>query len=134
MTLEEIENETPNGLHDAELRSIRIDYSSRTALLGVNLHVGLPSDASDSAREAYRAAEIVISGLVFVAIDPPASDRLSQVEGGLWIDAGPGTRETLNPDALKALPADAFVHWIYVREWNSFIHIVARSASLNWLG
>jgi hypothetical protein len=52
---------------------------------------------------------------------------------GLWLDAGAGAA---NDDARKALPPvpdGCFLHWLYVRPWNRFIHIAGREAHLEWV-
>jgi hypothetical protein len=70
MTLEELESSLPNGLHDAEVRRISIDYEHRKVTLELAVWVGKMEDPPDR-REAYRDGRIEISGLLFMVIEPP---------------------------------------------------------------
>ena len=40
MTFEELDNELPNGFHDAQLHSVRIDYVRGTMTLHMSFWVG----------------------------------------------------------------------------------------------
>src|SRR5690242_21708128 len=70
MTFEKLEMELPNGFHDAEIRSIGLDYLSRTADLRMNLliSVGTPEDRNAA---LYRAGTVRIAGLLLLYIEPP---------------------------------------------------------------
>jgi hypothetical protein len=68
-----------------------------------------------------------LSGLIFFAIEPPDCTQDLWPACGLIIDAGPGKRLEVPPP-----PTGAFLHWIYVAAWNSFMHIAARDASIEW--
>lgn len=123
MTLEELENSLPNGLHDSLLRSLVIDYSGASALLVVDIDI----QEDESAAPVYRRAQITLSGLFFVAIEPPGQIDDHWPPDGLAIDAGPGSRSR-----VPSPPSGVFVHWIYVIAWNSFVHVAARNATLAW--
>ena len=68
MTFDQLDNELPNGFHDAELHALTIDYLNRSAVLRMAFDFGNPDGLK---REDYRIAELRISGLVFCVIDPP---------------------------------------------------------------
>lgn len=51
MTLEELSRSLPNGLHDAELHRVTIDYATRSVQLVLKAWVGRPEK-----REVYRPA------------------------------------------------------------------------------
>jgi len=55
MTIFEVANGLPNGLHDAEVQSIRIDYLKRTVEFELDVWTGTMADAA-STREMYRRA------------------------------------------------------------------------------
>ena len=57
MTLDQVVNSLPNGLHDAKLETINIDFAKREVRLELDIWIG---DEIDS--EAYRRAEIVYRG------------------------------------------------------------------------
>jgi len=117
----------PNGLHDALLRTLTIDYTSARATLALNIWVGDPSAATEADREAYRAVTLTISGLLWCIIESPTSQDEVPADG-LWIDGGLLSDLKEKP-SVPTVPADAIALWLYVREWNSFIYIAGREAS-----
>jgi hypothetical protein len=64
--LRALEEELPNGLHDALLRAISIDVVGQLAELDVDIWVGDLDSDNVAIREAYRAARIRLSGLGFI--------------------------------------------------------------------
>ncbi len=70
MTLEGLENSLPNGLHDAEVGRIAVDYEQRKARLELAVWVGNMDDPPEQ-REAYKEGRIEISGLLFLVREPP---------------------------------------------------------------
>jgi len=128
MTLDDVVAELPNGLHDAFLRTLTIDYAARRATFTLRVWVGDPHAVIDAEREAYRPATIRISGLLWCIIESPERiDGLTAEE--LWIDAGPLTDLKKRP-AVPSVPADAFAWWIFVQQWNAFLYIAGRTASI----
>jgi hypothetical protein len=130
MTLAEIDAALPWGLHDAALENVVIDWPKAKLTLICRVRVTERADFD-------RACEIVITGLVFCAIDAPEIDAArgyrSTPPAGLWIDAGEGAANDEALRRLPATPAGCFLHWIFVKNWNRFIHICARKADLGWL-
>ncbi len=61
MTLEEIENSLPNGLHDAEISNLNIDYISREVKFELKIWTGELSSKNIEEREAYRKACLTLS-------------------------------------------------------------------------
>ena len=70
MTLKEIEDLLPNGLHDAKLQGLAMDYEHAQLVLRVALLVGLPSQPHPE-KEAYRSGEITVQGVHFYSVDCP---------------------------------------------------------------
>ena len=64
MTIDELDAFLPNGLHDAKLGKVAIDFTERTVRLDLNIWVG-----DEEKREAYRSAEVTLSGLLFWVSD-----------------------------------------------------------------
>jgi hypothetical protein len=122
MTLEELERRLPNGLHDAELTGLHVDYAARRATLDVNIDM-----SKGGARSVYEPFRVVFSGLQFLVVDPP--DPRGHYAGVSTIDTGQGQPAT-SPRPLPALDDDAFLCWIFVNRWNGFVRIAARSAAL----
>src|ERR1039458_1165405 len=133
-SLKEIDDELPNGFHDAFLETIALNFAASIATLTLQLLVGVPDGASEEERESYRRATLTLEGLVYFVIDAPDSERRFSRPEGVMIDAGDALDRS-NPRAPappSAAPAGAFAYWFFVHEWNAFIHIAAQSAVLEW--
>ncbi|SRR5258707_15285629 len=135
MTLEQLENSLPNGFHDAEIESIAVDYVSKRAVIKMRLHTGDPGAASEDEREAYKQADLLLSELFYFVIDPPDPTSEFKEKGSVWVSAGTPEKEDapLPPVAAGFLPDGAFAHWFFVIDWNSFIHVAAMHADLQWV-
>lgn len=72
LTLAELERSLPNGIHDAALTSVHVDYAKREAIVGLNIDLSTPEATAASEGESYRPGRVVFSGLHFIAIDPQA--------------------------------------------------------------
>jgi len=129
MTLEELENTLPNGLHDSEVKRISVDYGRRNLVLDLSVWVGDMGDAPER-REAYRKARVEISGLLFLVMEPP-DPNYPFATGDLRID-GCDLRKNLDSKLLDSLPTDAFFRSLWVNEWNAFIHVAATGAQISW--
>ncbi|HZW93900.1 MAG TPA: hypothetical protein VFF64_13190 [Candidatus Eremiobacteraceae bacterium] len=130
MTLEELENTLPNGLHDAEVRRMAVDYEKRKVTLEVAVWVGNMDDPPGR-REAYKSGRIEISGLLFLVMEPPDPEYPFKTSD-LTID-GCDMSKNLDSELLQSLPADSFFRSLWVNEWNAFIHLAAKSADVVWL-
>jgi hypothetical protein len=130
MTLEELEATLPNGLHDAEVKSVLIDYVERRATMELSVWVGDMSDLP-ATREAYKDGSLTISGLLFVAVEPPDPNYPFAKSGRLCVDAC-DMKHSLNPKLLTKLPAGAFVRSLFVNGWNSFFHFAGLKAEISW--
>jgi hypothetical protein len=130
MTLEELEGSLPNGLHDAEVRRISIDYAHRKVTLELAVWIGKMEDPPHR-REAYRDGRIEISGLLFMVIEPP-DPKYPFTKPGITID-GCDMSKNITNQLLECLPADAFFRSLWVSQWNAFVHIAAGSAAIVWL-
>jgi hypothetical protein len=130
MTIAEIVAALPRGLHDALLETISIDWPSAILRLTVRVKVTERQDLD-------RRAEIEVTGLVWCALDPPDIDAARRSEplpgGGLLIDAGEGAANDDAKRRLLEIPDGTFLHWLFVRDWNRFIHICGRWAAFRWL-
>jgi hypothetical protein len=128
-TLDAIESQLPNGLHDAQLRELRVDYASRRAILVLNV---LTSTPESEGQPEYRQGELRIDGLFFLVLDPPGPGATLDSSRPLRIDGGPGQPSTATVK-LPDIPPGYFLHWFFVDEWNAFIRVAARSAAFEWL-
>lgn len=130
MNLEELENTLPNGLHDAEVQRITVDYRLRVVTLEVAVWVGQMDDPPER-REAYKNGRVEISGLLFAVMEPP-NPTYPFSNAQLTID-GCDMQKNLPSELVKSLPAGAFLRSLWVNEWNAFIHIAAKDAQISWL-
>jgi hypothetical protein len=131
MTLEEIEDLLPNGLHDAQIERMTRDYESAELALKVSVLVGLPTQPSPD-RESYRAADIVFRRVYFCAVELPQSESAFQHPGSLWFSYE-RMRPNVIPDSLaKALPKGTQCYSLFVREWMSEMHVAALDVDFSW--
>jgi hypothetical protein len=131
MTLEDVENSLPNGLHDAELYRLQVDYPRGTLQAELAVWIGDMGDPSEK-RERYRRGRIEITGLVFLIMEPPDSRYPVQKSTKLTID-GCDQRQSLSAALLNALPENSFFRSLWVGEWNAFIHIAGTGAKFSWM-
>jgi hypothetical protein len=127
---EAIENQLPWGLHDALLLKLEIEW----VLARARLDLRIPMTES---QDQDRLGQLTFDGLLFCSLEAPELDKVrgyvATTSDGLQVDCGEGMgRETFRP-SLPAIPPDHFLLWLFVREWNRFIHICARSVRLSWL-
>ena len=128
MTLEQLDASLPNGFHDARFRSLVIDYGRMSVAIAASILVGSPDEAP-GLRSRMREAVVVIDGLEFVSIEPPKTTRDYKPGRPLWVELL--DRKSSQGLRMK-IPDDCFVGEFFVRDWNSTIQVVGRSAHLTW--
>lgn len=125
MTFEELAATLPNGLHDAEVSRLQIDYSTRTVVLELSIWLG-----DDEDLEKYRSAQITLRGLQFCVMEGPDPRYPYAATEPLWIS------DVTSPPSGTTLPKpaapNAFVSSFFVNQWNAFVHLAALDASLVW--
>jgi hypothetical protein len=132
LTLEEVEQTLPNGLHDAEVQRINIDYQQRTLTLDMEVWTGDMDDPPDR-REAYRGCQIKLTGLVFFIVEPPDARYPYRLSKKLRVDTT-DARKSLDSELIDSLPEGTFLRSFWVAEWNNCMHFAATSAELTWNG
>jgi len=128
MNLSDIEATLRNGLHDAILESVKIDYDASTVTLAMRVWIGLlePSKPLSGRSPVMRRATLRLTGLSYFVIEPP--QQLVDTEGGVSVSGDDGESE----HPLPALPPDSFRYRFFASDWNSFIHLGARDVRLDW--
>jgi len=132
MTFEELDDKLPNGLHDAQVHTVAIDYEARTASLDMSFWVG---DLDGPNREEYRRGTVKAVGLYFCLIDPPDPTYPFLKEGVPLTVSGDSAKSETCPILDKLRPIFAVgtsCYRFFVHDWNSFIHIAARDVQLAW--
>jgi hypothetical protein len=129
MTLDEIAGLLPNGFHDAQVRSIALDFVSRSAILELETWVGSMDASVGAGREKYRRASLELRGFTYFVIDPPDLKYP-------YAARGPVTVDLCEPEESGRLPAPRageFSARFFVASWNAFISISAEAAELRWI-
>jgi hypothetical protein len=119
MTIADIEDTLPWGFHDADLLSVRVDFAGQLAVFDLDVPM-------DERQTTSRRGQLVVEGLVFCVIDP--SQKLAR--GPAWIDSG--NTPTAEAAKLPPVPAGAFLHWFFLHDSNSFIHVAGTAARFAW--
>ncbi len=136
MTLVELEDKLPNGFHDAKVHSLELDYEPGTAKFRLSLLIGLPEDPP-STRNAYQRATLHLTGFCFCSIEPPDPNYRFLPEGKpISADGCPEGLEKVSTfhELQKVLPTGAWIYRFFLHDSNSFLHIAARNATLEWEG
>jgi hypothetical protein len=130
MTIEQLEAELPNGLHDALLRSLSSDPTKRRAELVLDVWIGDLHSSEESERELRRPALLELLEVAYLITDEP-DPRYPATKGApVQIDVcGPDD----DAELARQVPAGGFAGRFFVTEWNAFIHFAAREARLTWL-
>lgn len=131
MTLEELDEQLPNGLHDALIRSIAHNYETGSLVLCVEILTASPDDPP-TMQSDYRDAVISFSDVFLCRIEQPENERIIGVKGSIWFKYWRMEPGTLPPKLSARLPADALSYTLYILEWESSIHIVAGAVSFSW--
>lgn len=130
MTVAEIETTLPAGFLDARLRRIEVDWSERSARLDLVLDAGDPDGEGIGDREAWRGAHLVLSDLLFVVVEPPATRPEAFAGEARVAQSRPATAE--ERAALPALPPGFFCHAFVAANWGARMFAAARDARLYW--
>ena len=128
MTLKDLEDTLPNGLHDAEVRSIHVDYQRRRLTLDVDVWVGTMDDPPEQ-REAYKNGQLDISGLIFLVMEPPCAGY--RVSSEITIDSV-DEEKSVSRELSRSVPAGAFCHSFFVFEWNTCMYFAGTNVEMIW--
>lgn len=121
--------------HDSIITDISIDYEKKVAVIHLDLCAGNPDSPNPADHEKYIKGKLTIYGLFYFIIEPPSYEYLQKYQeyettGGLWVDIGSGNNPSSQIKLPQPLPEGAFYNWVYVNNWNSFIHIAAMDSSI----
>ena len=131
MTLEQLEESLPNGLHDAQIRRLAMDYEHARLILRVQVLVGLPTQPPPDC-ERYRDGEIVFEGVQLFSIELPGAGSAFQHPGSVWFSYE-RTPPGVMPAAVEsALRAETQAYSLFVQDWVSWIRIAASDVGFSW--
>jgi len=142
MRIEEIIKSLPNGFHDAELKSINLDYLEKKAVLFLDIWTGDLTSHDTGLRETYKAGILEIEKFLFFSIEAPDQRYEFPANGSVTIDLWPldllkdklkGELFQSITKIIETLPKEIFSAWIYVSNWNAFIYFAASNAAFRWV-
>lgn len=123
--------------HDVEVSRINIDYIGREVELEYTLPIGWwNSPNREALTEGEKKGKLLFTGLLFITIEPPDENYPYEDSSGIEITAeGAATTQDFKEKYAahlakmpQNLPEDAFLHYFYVVDWNTFIFVAARDA------
>jgi len=130
VTLEEIDSSLPCGLHDAQIVTIKQDFSTAMSILEVDVWVR-PRDAPAS-DPSYRRGIIQFSNSLLITIAMPENERIIGVPGNIWFVWERIERGQFPEKIARAISDDALCYSLYILEWESSIQVAAADVSFTW--
>ena len=131
MTLEDLDEILPNGLHDARIRTLTHDYEDAIVKLDVEILSGLPDDPSPD-RFRYRKGEILFHQVLFCTIEAPENERILGHAGTIWFKFWRTEAGILPEKIEKSLTPETLCYSLYILDWVSQINIAAGDVSFSW--
>ena len=130
MTLEEAVETLPNGLHDAELLNLKVNYEKRTAEFEFNAWTGDVHAQNEDERERYERVSVRLLGLKYLVIEAP--DPVYDFESGTPVVSGFSEWNGPASPLLQVSGQQGIIFYdkTFIRDWNSFLHVAAESAEL----
>jgi hypothetical protein len=123
------------SFHDALLNNLTLDYLLRTATFDMELCVGNAESKNAEEREAHAKGVLSFYNFLFCIIETPDYNYNFMKKGGLWITSdGPisSLKGDIYSQLLRKVPKEAFAHYFFNIDWNSFIYIAAHRAKFEW--
>ena len=131
MTLEELDESLPNGLHDARIKAMTHDYENAVVKLEVEILFGLPGDPPPE-RFRYRNGVILFHQVLFCAVEIQENERIIGHPGSIWFKFWRTEPGVLPEKIADSLPPKTLCYSLYILEWESQIHIAADNVSFSW--
>ncbi len=118
--------------HDAKITIINIDYMARKALFTIDLYIG--NIHIEAEREKRARGILTFEQLQYFVAEPPDGQYNFEESEGLTISSNGifDAEKYYNAPKLPKVEDDAFVHWLYILEWNSCIYISAKNMAFVW--
>lgn len=71
MTPDDILAQLPNGMHDAGISAMHVEFGGRRVTLDMEFWVGDLDSEDEQTREAHRVGRLVLDGVEAMVVDPP---------------------------------------------------------------
>jgi hypothetical protein len=131
MTLEQLEQLLPNGLHDAILHSFARDLVKETFVLKVGILVGLPNDPGEL-QNRYLDAVITFTGVKLLIVECPAASSAFFTRSSVFFSIAQSDPGVFTPEIVSHLPFETNRYSLYVLDWESCIHLTATEIAFEW--
>lgn len=131
MTLEQLEQSLPNGLHDAQIRRVEMDYEHARLVLRVKVWVGL-LDQPPPERDRYRDGNIVFEGVQLFSIELPQPGSAFRHPGSVWFSYERTTPGVVPATVADGLRAGTQSYSLFVQDWLSCIQIATSEVGFSW--
>jgi hypothetical protein len=133
MTFDELDQNYPNGFDDAEITFLTLNYRDRIAILELSLRGNSPEGPKS---QEYGRAVLKLHEFYYLSIEPPDQDHLSRPwRSKITVDGLPEDSQDfpLYEYLKPRLAQDGFCCRFFVHDWNSFIHVAAKTAEFSWV-
>ena len=123
--------------HDVEVSRISVDYVKREIKLTCTIPIGFWNTPNrDGLTEGEKRGTLLLTGLLFVSFEPPDENYPYEDGEGITITSEGSATTAEFKERYAAylakmpqnLPEEAFLHYFYVVDWNTFIFVAARNA------
>lgn len=131
MTIEQIEESLPNGLHDAEICNCLMDYERTCLTLGVIVLIGSPNELFPDC-ERRRHGTLTFHGVIYYSAGLPRFDSSFRHPGPLGFSYERTSAAEINPELWKTLPTQCQCYTLFVRDWLSNMYIAAEDVNFAW--
>jgi hypothetical protein len=128
MTIEELLSRTPNGVHDAYLLNLDVDYRKAALRLVLKWWIGDLHSEIEEERERCQEGTLTVHGLQYLVIESPGA--VAGYEEPSYIDGFVTRPQDITRTSLPSIADDAFRYSIFVGDWNSFLHFAGTSAEV----
>ena len=131
MTLEQLEQSLPNGMHDAKICSFTCDLEKETLVLKVGVLVGLPEDPPEL-QDCYRDGVITFSGVKLFVVECPQASSAFPSSGGKFFIIDRSEPGKFSREIEDRLSPETNYYSLYVLDWDSSIHLAATEIAFEW--
>ena len=131
MTLEQLEEELPNGLHDAQIRAITRNFENGTLTLGVRILIGLIDDPPPK-RTEYRNGTITFTEVALFVIESPDASSPFLAPGRVSFSVSRSEVDLFPADIMKKLPQGVSMYSFFILDWYSNVHVAASDMRFGW--
>lgn len=127
--------------HDVVVSRVTVDYIKREAEIECMIPVGWWNSPNRfGLTDGEIRGRLLFTGLLFLVMEPPDANYPYEDSEGIEITSEGSVISEAFPKEKYAdylsrlpqnLPAEAFLHYLYVTDWNNFIFVAAMDVSFH---